>query len=153
MEFKGNLLVSPAGEAPVIDGEVVTAIRALADRGVGKTTIARDVGVSINTVRRYVRRPVEAGHHVRPAARRLTDAWRDGAHALYAGPAGGNAVVGQRLLGELGLVISPDTPPPSLANAPSVAAGVVCRASRDAPSAHRDLARVLPSTLPCLARR
>jgi transposase len=109
MEFERDVLVSPAAEVPVIDGEMVTAIRALADRGVGKKTIAREVGVSINTVRRYVRQPAEAGHHVRPAARRLTDAWRDEARALYAGPAGGNAVVVQRLLGERGLAISTRT--------------------------------------------
>src|SRR4029453_5242595 len=109
MEFERDVLVSPALEVPVIDGEMVTAIRALADRGVGKKAIARAVGVSINTVRRYVRQRVEAGHHVRPAARRLTDAWRDEARALYAGPAGGNAVVVQRLLGERGLAISTRT--------------------------------------------
>lgn len=60
-----------------IDGEVVTAIRTLAGRGVGKKAIARELGVSINTVRRYVRQPTEAGHQVRPAALRLTDTWRD----------------------------------------------------------------------------
>jgi transposase len=109
MEFERDMLVSPAAEVPVIDGAMVTAIRALADRGVGKKAIARAVGVSINTVRRYVRQRVEAGHHVRPAARRLTDAWRDEARALYAGPAGGNAVVVQRLLGEGGLAISTRT--------------------------------------------
>ena len=42
--------------------------------------------------------PIETGRQVRPTARRLTDAWRDLARALYAGPAGGNAVVVQRLL-------------------------------------------------------
>jgi len=109
MEFEGDVLVSPAGEVPVIDGEMVTAIRALADRGVGKKTIAREVGVSVNTVRRYVRQAVESGQQVRPAARRLTDAWRDRVRALYTGPAGGNAVVVQRLLGEGGLVVSTRT--------------------------------------------
>jgi transposase len=92
----------------VIDGEVVTAIRTLADRGVGKKAIARELGVSINTVRRYVRQPIAPGRQVR-TARRLTDAWRDLARALYAGPAGGNAVVVQRLLGERGLGVSTRT--------------------------------------------
>jgi transposase len=109
MEFERDVLVSPTAEVLVIDGEVVTAIRALADRGVGKKTIARELGVSINTVRRYVRQPVAAGRQVRPTARRLTDAWRELARALYAGPANGNSVVVQRLLDERGLAVSTRT--------------------------------------------
>ena len=46
---------------------------------------------ALNTVRRYLREPIEAGRHVRPAARRLTDARRQEARTLYEGPAGGNA--------------------------------------------------------------
>jgi transposase len=106
MELERDVLVSPAAEVPVIDGEVVTAIRILTDRGVGKKTIARELGVSINTVRRYVRQPIESGRQVRPSGRRLTDPWRDLARALYVGPAGGNAVVVQRLLDERGLAVS-----------------------------------------------
>jgi transposase len=109
MEFERGVLVSPAEEVPVLDGEMVTAIRTLADRGVGKKAMARALGVSINTVRRYVRQPLEAGRQVRPAARRLTETWRDLARALYTGPAAGNAVVVQRLLGERGLVVSTRT--------------------------------------------
>ena len=109
MELEGDMLVSPLAEVPVVDGEVVTAIRTLAGRGVGKKTIAREVGVSINTVRRYVRQPIAVGHQIRPTARRLTDAWRDRARALYVGPAAGNAVVVQRLLGEHGLTVSTRT--------------------------------------------
>ena len=109
MEFESEVLVSPTAEVPVIEAEVVTAIRTLAGRGVGKKAIARELGVSINTVRRYVRQPIEAGCQVRPAARRLTDAWRDLARALYEGPAAGNAVVVQRLLEERGLVVSTRT--------------------------------------------
>lgn len=106
MELERDVLVSPTGEVPVIDGEVVTAIRTLAGRGVGKKTIAREVGVALNTVRRYLRHPIEAGDQVRPAARRLTEAWGREARVLYEGPAGGNAVVVQRLLAERGLTIS-----------------------------------------------
>jgi transposase len=106
MEFERDVVVSPAGEVPVIEGEVVTAIRTLAGRGVGKKTIAREVGVALNTVRRYLREPIEVGRQVRPAARRLTDARRQEARTLYDGPAGGNAVVVQRLLGERGLALS-----------------------------------------------
>ena len=109
MAFERDVLVSPSEEVLVLDGEVVTAIRTLADRGAGKKAIARELGVSVNTVRRYVRRPLEAGRQVRPTARRLTDAWRDLARGLYAGPAAGNAVVVQRLLGERGLAVSTRT--------------------------------------------
>jgi transposase len=109
MEREREELISPIAEVSVVDGEVVTAIRTLAGRGVGKKAIARELGVSINTVRRYVRQPMAAGHQVRPRARRLTEAWRDLTRALYTGPAAGNAVVVQRLLAERGLVVSPRT--------------------------------------------
>jgi hypothetical protein len=39
MELEGGVLVSPTAEVPVIEGEIVTAIRALAGRGVGKKAI------------------------------------------------------------------------------------------------------------------
>jgi len=55
MEFEKNVLVSPVTEVSMIEGEVVTAIRTLAGRGVGKRAIAGAVGVSINTVRRSAR--------------------------------------------------------------------------------------------------
>jgi transposase len=109
MEFEREGLVSPTAEVLVVDGEVVTAIRTLASRGVGKRTVARELGGSINTVRRYVRQPVAAGYQVRPRARRLTDAWRDLARALYGGPAAGNAVVVQRWLAERGLAVTTRT--------------------------------------------
>jgi transposase len=100
------MLVSPAGEVPVLEGELVTAIRTLAGRGVGKKAIAREVGVAINTVRRYLRQPITPGHQVRPAARRLTDDRRGEARTLYEGAAAGNAVVVQRLLAERGCPMS-----------------------------------------------
>jgi hypothetical protein len=90
----------------VVDGEVVTAIRTLAGRGVGKKAIAREVGVAVNTVRRYLRESIPAGHQVRPGARRLTEARRGEVRALYDGPAGGNAVVAQRLLAARGVTMS-----------------------------------------------
>lgn len=61
MEFERDVLVSPTAEVPVVEGELVTAIRTLADRGVGKKTIAREVGVALNTVRRYLRRSHRGG--------------------------------------------------------------------------------------------
>lgn len=106
MELEGGVLVSPMAEVPVIEGEIVTAIRDLANRGVGSKTIARAVGVARNTVRRYLRHPVVAGAQRRPAAQRLTDDGRRTARELYGGPAAGNAVVVQRLLAERGTTIS-----------------------------------------------
>jgi transposase len=93
-------------EVPVIEGELVATIRELASRGVGCKTIARAVGVARNTVRRYLREPIALGVQARPAARRLTDTGREDARALYEGPAGGNAVVVQRLLQERGVEVS-----------------------------------------------
>lgn len=106
MELERDMLVSPAGEVPVIEGELVTAIRTMAGRGVGKKTIAREVGVAVNTVRRYLRQPISPGQQVRPAARRLTDDRRGEARTLYEGPAEGNAVVVQRLLAQRGCTMS-----------------------------------------------
>ncbi len=56
MELPAGVLVSPAAEVPVIDGDIVSAIRDLARRGVGSKTIARQLGIARNTVRRYRRR-------------------------------------------------------------------------------------------------
>src|SRR5438445_12383499 len=102
MEFERDMLVSPTTEVPVIEGEAVTAIRTLAGRGVGKKAIAREVGVAVNTVRRYLRQLITPGQQVRPAARRLTDERREEARTLYEGPAAGNAVVVQRLRAQHG---------------------------------------------------
>lgn len=106
MELERDKLVSPTTEALVIEGELVAMIRELADRGVGSKAIARTVGVARNTVRRYLRQPLAPGAQVRPAARRLTDTARQEARTLYEGPAGGNAVVVQRLLKERGTAVS-----------------------------------------------
>ena len=106
MEFERDVLVSPTTEVPVIEGQVVTAIRTLASRGVGKKAIAREVGVAVNTVRRYLRQPIAPGQQVRLAARRLTDDRRREARTLYEGPAAGNAVVVQRVLAERGCAMS-----------------------------------------------
>jgi transposase len=106
MELERDMLVSPAGEVPVLEGELVIAIRTLAGRGVGKKAIAREVGVAINTVRRYLRQPITPGRQVRPAARQLTDDRRGEARTLYEGAAAGNAVVVQRLLAERGCPMS-----------------------------------------------
>src|SRR5512138_850993 len=109
MEFEAGVLVSPAAEVPVVDGDIVAAIRDLASRGVGSKTIAKQLGVARNTVRRYRRAPVPAGVQVRPAARKLSEADRQTARELYAGAAAGNAVVVRRLLAERGVVVAERT--------------------------------------------
>jgi hypothetical protein len=106
MECERDVLVSPTTEVPVLEGQVVTVIRTLAGRGVGKKAIAREVGVAVNTVRRYLRQPIVAGQQARPAGRRLTDGRREEARTLYEGPAAGNAVVVQRLLTAAGCDLS-----------------------------------------------
>jgi transposase len=106
MELERDVLVSPIAEVPVVEGDVVTAIRTLAKRGVGKKTIAREVGVAVNTVRRYLRQPIAAGVQTRPAARRLSDEHRGTARELYEGAAAGNAVVVQRLLAARDVTVS-----------------------------------------------
>jgi transposase len=104
MEVERGDLVSPAAEVPVIEGDVVAAIRELADRGWGTKAIARELAVARNTVRRYRRQPVVAGQQIR-APRRLTDEVVAEAQALYTGTAERNAVVVHRLLRERGRVI------------------------------------------------
>ena len=106
MELERDVLVSPPQEVPMVEGEVVLAIRALADCGVGSKAIARAVGVARNTVRRYLRQSIETESQIRPAARRLTEERRLEARTLYEGPADGNAVVVQRLLAARGLTVS-----------------------------------------------
>jgi transposase len=106
MELEAGNLVSPVPEVPVIDGDIVTAIRDLASRGIGSKSIAKQLGVARNTVRRYRRAPVTAGVQGRPGARKLSDADRQTARELYTSVGGGNAVVVQRLLAEGGVVVT-----------------------------------------------
>lgn len=105
MEQERQGLVSPTPEVPVIEGELVTAIRELAGRGWGSKAIARELQVARNTVRRYLRGAV-AGVQRRPAARRLSDDDITRAQILFQGTAEGNAVVVQRLLREHGRTVS-----------------------------------------------
>ncbi|HEU4687916.1 MAG TPA: IS21 family transposase [Vicinamibacterales bacterium] len=88
----------------MVDGEIVTAIRELADRGWGAKAIARELAVARNTVRRYLRQPVMAGHQVR-SPRRLTADVVHEVETLYTGVAERNAVVVHRLLREQGRAI------------------------------------------------
>lgn len=105
MEQEQGVLVSPRAEVPVVEGEMVTAIRELTNRGWGAKAIAAELAIARNTVRRYQRGAV-AGVQVRPSARRLSVEDQATAQALFQREAEGNAVVVQQLLAERGCAVS-----------------------------------------------
>lgn len=105
MEHEQGVLVSPSAEVPVVEGEMVTAIRELTNRGWGAKAIAAELAIARNTVRRYQRGAV-AGVQVRPSARRLSVEDQASAQALFQREAEGNAVVVQQLLAERGCAVS-----------------------------------------------
>jgi transposase len=105
MEQEQGVLVSPSAEVPVVEGEMVTAIRELTNRGWGAKAIAAELAIARNTVRRYQRGAL-AGVQVRPSARRLSVEDQATAQALFQREAEGNAVVVQQLLAERGCAVS-----------------------------------------------
>jgi transposase len=105
MEQEQGVLVSPSAEVPVVEGEMVTAIRELTNRGWGAKAIAAELAIARNTVRRYQRGAL-AGVQVRPLARRLSVEDQVTAQALFQREAEGNAVVVQQLLAERGRTVS-----------------------------------------------
>lgn len=90
-------------EVEMVDPEELRQMRELGARGWGFKSIARELGISKNTVRRYLRGGAEAGKQVRPSARCLDDEQRKLAVELLGGAAEGNAAVVKRLLGEHGV--------------------------------------------------
>src|SRR5271157_5403377 len=72
--------------------EVVDRIRELSGQGLGSKRIARKLGVSRNSVRRYLA-GATVGFQERPAARRLDGPTLSEVHRLYRTLAEGNAVV------------------------------------------------------------
>jgi transposase len=89
----------------MVDSEIVRQLRALYELGWGKLRIARELGVSVNSVRRYIRAGVAAETQTRPGAWTLDDAERAQARELLDGPAAGNAVVVRRLLADRDIVV------------------------------------------------
>jgi transposase len=89
-------------EVAMVEPAVVRQIRALADRGWGSRSIAAELGLARNTVRSYWRKEARPLQQERPRGRRLDEAAREEARALFEGTAEGNAVVVRDLLVERG---------------------------------------------------
>lgn len=85
---------------PMIDPEIVSRLRMLRKLGWGTKRIADELGISRNSVKRYIREGEAAETQTRPGAWTLDEHHRTLARELLDGPAAGNAVVVQRLLAE-----------------------------------------------------
>ncbi len=98
--------MAASGDAvPMVEAETVQALRVLAGRGWGARAIARELGVSRNTVRRYLRGGESAERQERPARRILDLDARAVAKQMFAGIAEGNAVVVKRELQRAGVEV------------------------------------------------
>jgi transposase len=86
----------------MLDPEVVDRIRELSGQGLGSKRIARQLGISRNSVRRYLA-GATVGLQQRPAARRLDDDTLREVHDLFGTVAEGNAVVIQQELAGRGI--------------------------------------------------
>jgi transposase len=93
---------------PMIDPEIVVQIRTLAGLRWGTRSIARELGLSRNTVKRYLD-GAPAGAQTRPQARALDEAGVDAARELFFEVAEGNAVVVRDLLQERGYEVGERT--------------------------------------------
>ena len=83
---------------PMVGPEIVKQLRALHAMGWGTKRIAGELGISRNSVRRYLRGGVAAETQTRPAGRCPTS--RRHSRADSSNEAQGNGVVVQRLLAE-----------------------------------------------------
>src|SRR5688572_1184413 len=89
----------PPVEVRLVEPEVIREIRSLGRLGWGSKRIARELGISRNTARRYLRSDgVEQPQQVRFRARRLCAEHVQEAERLLEREAEGNAVVVHRLL-------------------------------------------------------
>ena len=98
----GVHLRSTQEDATMLQAEVVDRIRELAGQGLGTKRIARRLGISRNTVRRYLT-GATVGFHERPAARLLDAATLNQVYQLFGTVAEGNTVVIQQELAKGGL--------------------------------------------------
>src|SRR5438132_1533292 len=106
MEAKEQAMTPLTAEVLMVEPELVRQIRGLAAQGWGTKRIARELEVSRNTVRRYLRGGEEAGIQRRPGARKLDQAMVARAVELFDTTAEGNAVVVAELLTEGGTTAS-----------------------------------------------
>src|SRR5262245_55136897 len=103
MHDRQTQMALPTVEVPMLEPEIVRQIKALSDLGWGTKRIRQQLGVSRNSVRRYLRSDTTPLVQVRPLARRLDESMRALALALLDGPAQGNAVVVRELLASQGI--------------------------------------------------
>ena len=106
MGSEGKTMTPSTAEVAMVEPELVRQIRGLAAQGWGAKRIARELEVSRNTVRRYLRGGADAGIQHRPSARRLDQATVARAVELFDTTAEGNAVVVADLLAESGTTAS-----------------------------------------------
>jgi transposase len=100
-------LKAPVGqEVPMIDADEVRQIRELHRQGWGAKSIASEVGIARNTVRRYLRGGDAATQSWRPGARALDEELRRQALEWFDTTAEGNAVVVLRELQRRGVRVS-----------------------------------------------
>src|SRR5208283_1974447 len=95
-------LRSTQEDTRMLEPDVVDRIRELSGQGLGSKRIAREVGVSRNTIRRYLAGAM-VGYQERPAARRLDGPTLSEVHRLYGTLAEGNTVVIQQELASRGI--------------------------------------------------
>ena len=106
MEAEAKTMTPSTAEVAMVEPELVRQIRGLAAQGWGAKRIARQLEVSRNTVRRYLRGGEDAGIQRRPSARKLDPATEARAVELFDTTAEGNAVVVADLLAEAGTTAS-----------------------------------------------
>jgi transposase len=103
METRGETVPPCASEVQMVEPDLVRQIRSLAGQGWGSKRIARELELSRNTVRRYLRGGDAAAIQRRPKAWRLDETVRGTAVELFESTAEGNAVVVADLLAEAGV--------------------------------------------------
>jgi transposase len=101
-EFTNVHLRTTQEDTWMLAPEVVDRIHELSGQGLGSKRIARELGISRNSVRRYLA-GATVGFQERPAARRLDDGTLREVHDLYGTVAEGNAVVIQQELASRGI--------------------------------------------------
>src|SRR3974377_177426 len=95
-------LRSTQEDTRMLEPEVVDRIRELSGQGLGSKRIARQLGISRNSVRRYLA-GATVGYQERPAARCLDSTTLREVHDLFGTVAEGNAVVIQQELASRGI--------------------------------------------------